>query len=373
MLAGPKGGDDAGGGHSPLGHASFHMVLQLTRFVLATLGALAGLEVTRLIDWTKLYALPAYAVIILFVILGAAIGFILGGIIGREFQRGSLYFEDYLRRLSISDILLGISGLLVGLIVALIVSSPVRLLQPASVAMSGQIALYVVLGYLGVRAAMIKRRDFARLFPVLAEPVRDSPTAPKLLDTSAVIDGRFAELLRAGFVEGPVRVPGFVLAELQTLSDSADDTRRARGRRGLDLLATLRTGDRPVEVFDADYPDIPDVDTKLVQLAKDLRAQVVTVDYNLSQVSRVQGVSVLNVNDLAAALRPNHLPGETMRIHVVREGKESDQGVGYLEDGTMVVVQSGRALIGEDVDTVVTSVLQTSAGRMIFARPRVPA
>ena len=169
-----------------------------------------------------------------------------------------------------------------------------------------------------------------------------------------------------------MRVPGFVLAELQTLSDSADDTRRARGRRGLDLLATLRAGDRPVEVFDADYPEIPDVDTKLVQLAKDIGAQVVTVDYNLSQVARVQGVCVLNVNDLAAALRPNHLPGETMRIHVVREGKESDQGVGYLEDGTMVVVQSGRALIGEDVDTVVTSVLQTSGGRMIFARPRVP-
>jgi len=228
--------------------------------------------------------------------------------------------------------------------------------------------MFIVLGYGGVRIAMVKRRDVSQLFPSLPEASGGLKT--KLLDTSAVIDGRFAELMRAGFVEGPVRVPGFVLAELQTLADSADDLRRAGGRRGLDLLATIRTGDHAVEVFEADYPEITSVDAKLVQLARDIDAQLVTVDYNLSQVARVQGVDVLNIHDLVAALRPNHLPGEALRIHVVREGKESDQGVGYLEDGTMVVVQNGRGLIGEDIDTTVTSVLQTSGGRMVFVRPK---
>jgi uncharacterized protein YacL len=166
-----------------------------------------------------------------------------------------------------------------------------------------------------------------------------------------------------------VRVPGFVLSEMQALSDSADDARRARGRRGLDLLATLRGGDQPVEVFAADYPELPNVDSKLVQLATDLKAAIVTVDYNLTQVARFQDIRVLNVNDLAAALKPTHLPGEQLRIQVSKDGKEPDQGVGYLEDGTMVVVQNGRSLVGTSADVFVTSVLQTSGGRMIFARP----
>jgi uncharacterized protein YacL len=348
------------------------MIVQLSRLTMATLGALAGLMVRGLIDWTTTYGFPEYAVIILFVILGASIGFIFGGIIGRELQRGFLHLEDYLAGLSVSDLILGTVGLLVGLVIALIVSFPVQLLRPVGVAISGAVGIFIVLSYLSVRVAMIKRRDFARLFPKM-DRGGDHDSVTKVLDTSAVIDGRFLELFRSGYVEGPVRVPGFVLAELQQLADSADDTRRARGRRGLDLLATLRGGDTAIDVFDADYPQITEVDAKLVQLAKDAQASLVTVDYNLSQVAKVQGVRVLNVNDLAAALRPNHLPGETLRIHVVREGKEADQGVGYLEDGTMVVVQTGRSLIGEDVDTTVTSVLQTSGGRMIFARPNALA
>lgn len=346
------------------------MIVQLTRFVLAAAGALAGLQVKGLIDWTKQYGFPEVLVIFLFVMLGAAIGFIFGGIIGRELQRGFIYLEDYLRRLSASDLILGAVGLFVGLGMALIVSVPIRLLEPSSVALGGSIAAFVVLGYGGVRIVMLKRRDFARLFPKLADVQAPTSAGVKILDTSAVIDGRFAELMRAGFVTGQVRVPGFVLAELQTLSDSADDLKRARGRRGLDLLATLRTGDRAVDVFDADYPEIPAVDGKLVQLARDAGAQLVTVDYNLTQVARVQGADVLNLNEVVAALRPTHLPGEPLRIHVSREGKESDQGVGYLEDGTMVVVQGGRDLIGREIETTVTSVLQTSGGRMVFVRPK---
>ncbi len=347
------------------------MIVQLNRFVFATLGALAGLAVKDAIDWTSQIGFPETLVIILFVILGCAIGFIFGGILGRELTRAYAYVEEYIIRASAADLVLAVGGLLLGLVVALIISTPIRGLQPDWIAVAGTVTMFVVFAYYGVRLAMIKRRDFARVFPRLAESRHDdhAPSA-KLLDTSVVIDGRFAELAKAGFMEGEVRVPGFVLAELQTLSDSADDTKRARGRRGLDLLTTLRSGPHPVEMFEADYPEIQGVDAKLVRLARDTGADLITIDHNLSQVARVQGVTVLNINELAAALRPAHLPGEQLRVFVVREGKEADQGVAYLEDGTMVVVQNGRDHIGGDIDTVVTSVLQTSAGRMVFARPK---
>jgi uncharacterized protein YacL len=347
------------------------MFVQLTRFVLATLGALAGLSVQSLIDVNQQLGYSIPTVIILFVILGASIGFILGGMIGRELQRVYLFFEDYVRGASVSDLVLGSVGLLVGLVIALILSQPLHELQPPVVGVVGQVGLYVVCAYAGVRAALLKRGDVARIFSRVA-PGADDATggSTKVLDTSAIIDGRFSELLRAGFVEGSVRVPVFVLAELQTLSDSADDLRRARGRRGLDLLAALRMGEHAVDVFSMDYPDIPDVDGKLVQLARDAGATIVTVDYNLTQVARVQGIAVVNINDLATALKPAHLPGETIRIHVAREGKEADQGVGHLDDGTMVVVHNGKALLGEEVDVIVTSVLQTAGGRMVFARPK---
>jgi uncharacterized protein YacL len=347
------------------------MFVQLTRFVLATLGALAGLSVQSLIEWNQQIGYSIPIVIILFVILGASIGFILGGIVGRELQRAFLFFEDYVRGMSVSDLALGSVGLLTGLVIALILAQPVRSLQPASLALIGQVGLYIPCAYVGVRIALIKRRDVARMFSRGGQSLDDPRGAStKVLDTSAIIDGRFAELMRAGFVEGSVRVPGFVLAELQTLSDSADDLRRARGRRGLDLLAALRSGEHAVDVFSVDYPELADVDSKLVQLARDAKVTIITVDYNLTQVARVQGLQVLNVNDLAAALKPAHLPGETIRIHVAREGKEPDQGVGYLADGTMVVVHNGRSLLGEEIDVIVTSVLQTAGGRMVFARPK---
>ncbi len=350
------------------------MITQLTRFVLAAAGALAGMAVVNLIDWTQQIGYPEYFVIVLFVILGAAIGFIFGGIIGRELTRAFLFVEDFVRRLSAAEILLATAGLLVGLLVALVASYPIRLIQPGWIAIAGTVMMFIVTAYGGVRLALLKRRDFANMFPRLASSrIGPAPGTMKLLDTSAIIDGRFASLLESGFVEGDVRVPSFVLTELQTLSDSADETKRARGKRGLDLLATMRDGERRVETFDADYPAAADVDAKLLQLAKDGGAAIVTVDHNLCQVARVQGLRVLNVNELTTALRPNHLPGEHLRVQVAREGKEPGQGVGYLEDGTMVVVQDGRDSIGEEVDVTVTSVLQTSGGRMLFTKRRVVA
>jgi uncharacterized protein YacL len=353
----------------PFARKATAVLVQLTRFVMATLGALAGLSVQGLIDWNQEIGYPVYTVVILFVLLGTSVGFIVGGMVGRELQRGYEFLESHVREMGLSDLILDVAGLLVGLVIALIISVPVRALQSPMLALVGQVGIFVVLGYAGVRVASVKRYDVRRAFSRFAPDAGDQPRSDvRLLDTSAIIDGRFARLLESGLIDGEVRVPGFVLAEMQTLADSADDARRARGRRGLDLLATLRGGDSPVEVFAADYPELPDVDSKLVQLATDARASIVTVDHNLTQVARFQGVTVLNLNELAAALKPAHLPGERLRVQVTKEGTEPDQGVAYLEDGTMVVVQNGLPLLGSPADVFVTSVLQTAGGRMIFAR-----
>jgi len=203
-------------------------------------------------------------------------------------------------------------------------------------------------------------------------PVASAATGEgaKLVDTSAIIDGRIADVVTTGFLDGPLLVPRFVLRELQRLADGGDPLRRNRGKRGFEILKRLQDLHR-VEIVEADVPGVTDVDGKLVELARQRGARVVTTDYNLNRVAELSGVNVLNVNDLANALKPVVLPGESLRVQVLREGKEPGQGVGFLEDGTMVVVEQGRRLLGQEVAVVVTSALQTSAGRMVFARRRV--
>ena len=193
--------------------------------------------------------------------------------------------------------------------------------------------------------------------------------APKLLDTSAIIDGRIADVVTTGFLAGPLLVPRFVLRELQRLADAADPLRRNRGKRGFEVLKRLQDL-QSVDILEADVAAAGDVDTKLVELARQRGARVVTTDYNLNRVAELSGVNVLNVNDLANALKPVVLPGESLCVQILREGKEPGQGVGFLDDGTMVVIEQGRRLLGQEVPVVVTSALQTSAGRMVFARPR---
>jgi uncharacterized protein YacL len=199
-------------------------------------------------------------------------------------------------------------------------------------------------------------------------PYKTVPSDVILLDTSAIIDGRIADLFATKFLDTRVIIPKFVLKELQNIADSRDPLKRARGRRGLDILNRMRKTKIDIVIDETDFSEINDVDTKLLQLAKVLNAKVMTNDYNLNKVAQLQGVLVLNINDLANALKPVVLPGERMRIKVIKEGKEHNQGVGYLQDGTMVVVEEGRNLIGRTIDVVVTSVLQTSAGRMIFTK-----
>jgi uncharacterized protein YacL len=345
------------------------MIEAFTRFVLVAGGLLGGYAATGLVDWQTELGVPRYYVIFLLIILGGAIGYVLGGIVGRELTAFWRRTEDRIADTSPADLMLTTGGLVIGLIVAILASQPLRSIHPAWLGTTVTVLLMLVLANIFVRVAQAKRRDFSAMFPRFAPP--ELVTAKErvvLLDTSAIIDARFVELKRLGFLPGSLRVPRFVLAELQTLADSADDTKRARGRRGLDLLASLPAEDA-ISVFESDYPDTPLVDEKLMRLSVDAKCALVTVDYNLAQVARVRGIDVMNLNEAAAALRPNYIPGELMRLKVVKPGKESDQGVGYLDDGTMVVVQSGKALVGREADLEVTSVLQTSAGRMIFARP----
>ena len=189
-----------------------------------------------------------------------------------------------------------------------------------------------------------------------------------LVDTSAIIDGRIGDLISTGFVDRELVIPVFVLQELQRVADSTDPQRRARGRRGLEVVHDLRLSSHPVATPEVAVPDVTDVDAKLVRVAHDLDMPILTTDYNLNKVAQIQGVQVLNVNDLANALKPAVLPGEALRVKVIREGKEAEQGVGYLDDGTMIVVEGARDHIGELVETEVTSVLQSPSGKMIFTR-----
>ena len=196
-------------------------------------------------------------------------------------------------------------------------------------------------------------------------------TSLKILDTSVIIDGRIADILETGFLEGTMLLPQFVLKELQHIADSSDALKRNRGRRGLDILHKIqKMADVKVEFVERDFPDVREVDGKLIQLGKALSAKIITNDYNLNKVAELQGVTVLNINELANAIKPVVLPGEIMRVHVMKEGKEYGQGVAYLDDGTMVVVDDASRVIGQNVEVSVTSVLQTTAGRMIFGRLR---
>jgi uncharacterized protein YacL len=346
------------------------MIQAITRFVFVVTGLLSGYIVTRAVDWQAAleFGLSRTYVIFVFVILGGAVGYVFGGIVGRQFTIEWQKAEARLADVAGVDIVLGTVGLLVGLVIAFFAVQPLRLLQPDWLALTVTGLLTFVCAYAGIAIALTRKRDAISMFPVLT-PTQgaDGDARVVLLDTSAVIDGRFVELAHLGFLPGRLRVPRFVLAELQTLSDSADDAKRSRGRRGLDLLAALTDG--LVDIMEIDFPDQSLVDEKLMRLAADSQSLLSTVDYNLTKVARVRGIEVLNLNEAAAALRPAFLPGDSIHLTVAKAGKEAGQGIGYLEDGTMVVVQEGKQLIGSDAEVEVTSVLQTSGGRMIFARP----
>jgi uncharacterized protein YacL len=269
----------------------------------------------------------------------------------------------------------GVAGLIVGLLVATLVAFPLSLLPDPL----GQLLPFigaVAFGYLGVAVFVMRQNDIGNLWRSRFQgQASESASAggggrSVLMDTSVIIDGRIADIARTGFIAGPMLVPMFVLNELQHIADSADPLRRQRGRRGLDILNKLQKDSKiPLRITDLDVEGVRDVDDKLVILAKQLRSPILTNDYNLNRVAELQGVQVLNINELANAVKAVYLPGESMEVHVIQEGKEVGQGVGYLDDGTMVVVEDGRDDIDHTIPVMVTKVLQTAAGRMIFARP----
>jgi uncharacterized protein YacL len=269
----------------------------------------------------------------------------------------------------------GLIGLIVGLIVAALVSFPLSLL-PAPFGSLLPFIGALFFAYLSVTIFVLRQNDImgllrSRLSAVIEDGGEStSGSRSVLLDTSVIIDGRIADVAHTGFIFAPMVVPSFVLAELQHIADSPDGLKRQRGRRGLDILNRMQKEPGiPFRISDLDVEGTRNVDDKLVILAKQLHCPVLTNDYNLNRVAELQGVTVLNINELANAVKAVYLPGEDLQVHVLQEGKEAGQGVGYLDDGTMVVVESGRDQIGRTISVTVTKVLQTAAGRMIFARP----
>ncbi|MDN4076212.1 PIN/TRAM domain-containing protein [Fictibacillus terranigra] len=290
------------------------------------------------------------------------------------------WVEETVVKAPVTDVLFGTMGLIFGLIVAFFVQLPLNNINIVVFSSVLPIFLTLLLGYLGFQVGFKKRDELINLFSINRsgkERKKDMEEEKlkgkyKILDTSVIIDGRIADICQTGFLEGPLIIPRFVLEELQHIADSSDVLKRNRGRRGLDILNRIQKElSIKVEIYEGDFEEVSEVDSKLVKLAQLLSGIVVTNDFNLNKVCELQNVLVLNINDLANAVKPVVLPGEELIVQVIKDGKEHNQGVGYLDDGTMIVVEEGRNYIGKTIDVLVTSVLQTSAGRMIFAKPKL--
>ncbi len=307
----------------------------------------------------------------IFLLLGALAGLVLTPYLT---VRPILGLRRRIRQAPAQQLVAAILGLVIGLIVAALLSFPLSLLPPPF----SQILPFttaVLFGYLGIVTMITRQRDIFYAirgqFPMRVEghEFGGNSYRPVLLDTSVIIDGRIADISRTGFIEGELLVPRFVLNEIQHIADSPDVLRRNRGRRGLEMLYRLQNESlTPVRITDMDIEGVRDVDDKLVLLAKQLRCPIITNDYNLNRVAELQGVRVLNINELANAVKALYLPGESLNVKIVQAGKEVGQGVGYLDDGTMVVVEDGEPYINREVEVTVTKVLQTAAGRMLFSR-----
>jgi len=331
---------------------------------------------THLIDTFLTTGIMVYVFLAAATLIVGLISFHLAPAVMRGIAQAASATVSTLQRMPIQELVGGALGLIVGLVIATLFGYTLNYVP----VIGGYVAVLVsvALGYVGLILGIKRREEILAIFRLLPKASRERertaanvevPANLKILDTSVIIDGRIADICSTGFVEGMMVVPSFVLEELRHIADSADLLKRSRGRRGLDILNEMRKDPRTnVEVFDVDFEDLAEVDTKLVRLAQQRQAAILTNDYNLNKVAELQGVKVLNINELANAVKPVVLPGEDMELQVIKDGKEIGQGVGYLDDGTMVVVDGGRRYIGQAVGVTVTSVFQTAAGRMIFAK-----
>ncbi len=355
------------------------MIGKIVRFVSASIGFALGFQLANhsFVTIMALANLPSTTA----TNLGASI--VSGSVFGLIFYiinpwvitktvRFTSWMNSKMTVIPTQDIALGVLGLLLGLLIGALLSIVLHRVPLVGNYLS--LGITLVLAYLGVTLVASRKDELSFITNAFARTGKNAEKSNKLskvLDTSVIIDGRIMDICSTGFVEGVLIIPGFVLEELRHIADSSDLLKRNRGRRGLDILNKMQKDlNVPVQICEDDFDDIAEVDSKLVRLTKNLNGKIVTNDYNLNKVCELQGVPVLNINELANAVKPIVLPGEEMVVQVIKDGKESGQGVAYLDDGTMIVVENGRKHIGETLEVVVTSVLQTAAGRMIFAKTK---
>lgn len=315
-------------------------------------------------------------------IIGVIIFFLLSYLLADYLVEFLKWIEDGLIKIPVVDLFFGSIGLILGLIIAYLINIPLKDIGFKLVSQILPLFFTVIIGYLGFQVGFRRREEFMGILSRNRKDKRKDSldvdqeevesVKVKILDTSVIIDGRIADIVQTHFLEGTIVIPQFVLGELQHIADSSDALKRNRGRRGLDILNRIQKElDIAVDIYEGDFEDTPEVDSKLVKLAKEKDGIVVTNDFNLNKVCDFQNVPVLNINDLANAVKPVVLPGEELSVQVIKDGKEQRQGIAYLDDGTMIVVEDGQDYIGKSIDVIITSVLQTSAGRMIFAKPKL--
>jgi uncharacterized protein YacL len=335
-------------------------MVDVVRLIFIALLATAGFEVAIQTGPPTTYR------VLLGTFLGAAVGFVVGGVFGRLTATTITGIEKELHRRSAAEIAMGVAGVLVGLAIAFLVTMPMLLTLPPIASWPVTIFVYLVLGWLGYRVAFTRQEDLYGILGLKPRTFGAGRVEVNVIDTSVLIDGRIVDLASTGFVEGTFLIHSGVLAELQRIADSSDPHRRGRGRRGLDNLARLQRDPR-VDVALVEEEGYGDVDAALVRLARDRGATLVTADVNLAKVAEAVSVPVRSINALAAALRQPVAPGDELVLKLVKEGREHGQAVGYLEDGTMVVVEEAAEMMGSEVRVTVTNMLQTPSGRMVFA------
>ncbi|ACL68852.1 PIN/TRAM domain-containing protein [Halothermothrix orenii] len=358
------------------------MLKKFMRFILGIFGALIGYQIVHILginhqvvfSWKELdsvFLRPQF----IGIVSGWVVGFFLISYLIERLLELILNFEGKLKEITWKRVVTALLGLITGIIFGAIINFTFSIPKIPRVGMPIQILINLIFAYLGLSFSLYKEDEIGTLIFDSGRNTKNNSNQEsasyKILDTSVIIDGRIADICKSGFIEGVLIIPEFVLEELRHIADSSDVLKRNRGRRGLDILKQMQKDPNiKVEIFEQDFDDIQEVDSKLVKLAQVLGARVITNDYNLNKVAELQGVNVLNINELANAVKPIVLPGEEMDVKVIKEGKEDGQGVGYLDDGTMIVVDNGINYMGEKVSVLVTSILQTAAGRMIFAKPK---
>ncbi|MDR2162999.1 MAG: PIN domain-containing protein [Clostridiales Family XIII bacterium] len=358
------------GGITLIGVAVGYGVFLLFQYVAGETGLIAPDALTKF--WWGIIAIA-------FALIFGLLFFLLTPVMAKKSAAFSKGLEAEIKHMSAQDLLAGTIGLIIGLVIAFLISGIFSRIDNEPVSITLTVAVYIVFAWLGVVIGARKGKDAMTAIAARRAGIRpqsgksQSDAAPKILDTSVIIDGRIIDIMKCGFIEGRIVIPEFVLVELRHIADSSDGLKRERGRRGLDILNKIQV-DYGIEIYSTDseksLSEIPEVDVKLLKLAQAMGGKVVTNDFNLNKVATIQGVHVLNINELANALKPVVIPGESMNVFLVKEGKEHGQAVAYLDDGTMIVVEDGRRMIGSSIDVSVTTVLQTSAGRMIFAKPK---